>query len=104
MKIAITLMRASLLWVGLAILTFCTPYHASAHVFSNLVENLEVSGGFSHASGDFGLNGFNAGAGLWVNRRISLNFDYDWLSHNSTLGVLSLTSFGHVAVKNRMQD
>lgn len=101
MKMAITLTRASLLWVGVAILTLCNPYPASAQF---ILDNLELSGGYSHASGDFGLNGFNLGAGVWVNRRVSLNFDYDWLANNSTLGVLSLTSFGHTAVKNRMQD
>jgi opacity protein-like surface antigen len=101
MKCAITLTRAVLLGVGVAILTLCNPYRASAQ---GLVDNLEVSGGYNHTSGDFGLNGFNAGAGLWVNRRVSLNFDYDWTATNSTLGVLSLTSIGHTAIKNRLQD
>src|SRR5215475_12328373 len=97
MKCAITLTRASLLVVGVAILTFCTSNHAYAQ---SLVDNLEVSGGYNHTSGDFGLNGFNLGTGLWVNRRVSLNFDYDWTGTNSTLGVLSLTSIGHTAIKN----
>lgn len=101
MKVAITLTQALLLCVGVAILPLCTPDRASAQ---GLLDNLEVSGGYNHSTGDFGLNGFNAGAGLWVNRRVSLNFDYDWLSNNSTLGVLSLTSIGHTAIKNRMQD
>jgi opacity protein-like surface antigen len=101
MKCAITLTRASLLVVGVAILTLCNPYHAVAQ---SLVDNLEVSGGYNHTSGDFGLNGFNLGTGLWVNRRVSLNLDYDWTGTNSTLGVLSLTSIGHTAIKNRLQD
>jgi len=100
MKFRIKLTQASLLWVGVAILTLCNPYRASAQI----VDNLEFSGGYNHTSGDLGLNGFNAGAALWVNRRITLNFDYDWLAKNTTLGVLSVTSFGHVAIKNRMQD
>jgi len=104
MKIAITLTRASLLCVGVAILTFWTPYHASAQGFSNLLDNLEVSGGYNHTTGDFGLNGFNVAGGLWVNRRVSLNLDYDYARTNATLGVLSLTSIGHTAVKNRLQD
>jgi hypothetical protein len=101
MKFRITLTQASLLWVGVAILTLCSPYRASAQFIRN---NLEVSGGYNHTSGDLGFNGFNLGAGLWVNRRVSLNFDYDWTAKNSTLGVLSLTSFGHTAIKNRLQD
>jgi opacity protein-like surface antigen len=101
MKCAITLTRALLLGVGVAILTLCTPYRTFAQ---SLVDNLEVSGGYNHTSGDFGLNGFNLGTGLWVNRRVSLNLDYDWTGTNSTLGVLSLTSIGHTAIKNRLQD
>src|SRR5215469_5697521 len=101
MKIATTIMRASLVCLGVAILTFCIPNHAYAQ---SLVDNLEVSGGYNHTSGDFGLNGFNLGTGLWVNRRVSLNFDYDWTGTNATLGVLSLTSIGHTAIKNRLQD
>lgn len=101
MKTAITLMRAALLWAGVAILMLCNPYRASAQSW---LDNFELGGGFSHASGDFGLNGFNAAAGYWVNRRVSLNMDYDWLANNSTLNVLSMTSLGHTAVKNRMQD
>ena len=100
MKFAITLTQASLLWIGVAILTLCNPYRASAQ----LRNNLEVGGGYTHVSGDFGLNGFNLRTGLWVNRRVSLNLDYDWTAKNSTLGVLSLTSFGHTAIKNRLQD
>jgi len=101
MKCAITLTRASLLGLGVAILTLCTPYRTFAQ---SIVDDLEVSGGYNHTSGDFGLNGFNLGTGLWVNRRVSLNLDYDWTGTNSTLGVLSLTSIGHTAIKNRLQD
>ena len=101
MKIATTITRASLVCLGVAILTFCTPNHAYAQ---SLVDKLEVSGGYNHTSGDFGLNGFNLGTGLWLNRHVSLNFDYDWTGTNSTLQVLSLTSIGHTAVKNRLQD
>jgi opacity protein-like surface antigen len=105
MKVVVTLMQASLLYVVVAILTFCTPYRASAQGFSDLQSNLEVSGGYTHVTGDFGVNGFTAGAGLWFNRRVSMNFDYDTAWNTSTLGVLSLTSFaGHTAIKNHLQD
>ena len=101
MKFVITLRQALLLCVGVAILTLCNPSRAFAQ---GLLDDLEVSGGFNHTTGDLGLNGFNAGAGLWVSRRISLNFDYDYVRTNTTLGVLSLTSTGHTAIKNRLQD
>src|SRR5262249_53874564 len=86
------------------ILTFCTPYHAIAQGLSNFPDNLEVSGGFTHVTGDFGLNGFNAAAGLWFDRHVSVNFDYDSAYHTSTFGVLSLTSIGPTAIRNRVQD
>lgn len=81
MKFRITLTQEWLLCLGVAILTFCTPYHAFAQGFSNFPDHLEVSGGFTHLTGDFGLNGFNAAAGL-------VNFDYDSAYHTSTFGVL----------------
>src|SRR5262252_2538131 len=102
MKFAITLTQASLLYLGVAILTFCISERASAQTFSE--NNLEVGGGYTHVTGDSGLNGFNLSTGLWFNRHISLNVDYDWASNTSTLGVLSLTNAGHTAVKNRYQD
>jgi opacity protein-like surface antigen len=101
MKFAITRMQALLLYVGMASLTFCMPYRAAAQ---DLRDNLEVSGGFAHVTGDAGLNGFNLATGYWFNRHVSLNFDYDWASNTSTLGVLSLTSIGHTAIKSRFQD
>lgn len=104
MRFVITRTQASLLCVGVAILTFCTPYRASAQIFSDWQNHLEASGGYNHTTGDFGLNGFNVGTGYWLNRRISLNFEYDWTGKTSTLGLLSLTSIGHTAIKNRFQD
>ena len=101
MKFAIPLRQAWLLCVGAAILTLCNPSRAFAQ---GIVDNLEFSGGYNHTTGDFGLNGFNLAAGLWVNRRVSVNLDYDYVVKNGTLGVLSLTSIGHTAIKNRMQD
>ena len=101
MKSAVTLKQAVLLCVGVVILTFCTPYRASAQ---ELQDNLELSGGYMHVSGDSGLNGFNIGAGYWLNKHVSLNFDYDGGFNTSTLGVLSLTNVGHTAIKSRLQD
>ncbi|HEX6802411.1 MAG TPA: hypothetical protein VF133_01935 [Terriglobales bacterium] len=104
MKFVMTLKQALLLFLGVAIVTFCTPYRASAQDFSNLLDNLELSGGFNHETGDFGLNGFTAAAGVWLGRRAQIDLDYDSAYHTSTLGVLSLTSIGHTAIKNRIQD
>lgn len=104
MKYATGLRQLSLFCVAVAILTFCISNHAFAQDFSNWEDNLELSGGFSHATGDLGFNGFNAATGLWFDRHVSVNFDYDSVYKTSTLGVLSITSIGHTAIKNRMQD
>lgn len=100
MKFAIRLTKASLLCAGVAILTLCAPYRASAQDLNNL----EVTGGYSHISGDSGLNGFNLSSGYWFNRFVTVNVDYDFTGNTSTLGLLSLTSAGHTAVRSRLQD
>lgn len=100
MKRAMKLRQLSLVAIGVAVLTLCIPDRSQAQI----VDNLEVSGGFAHVTGDLGLNGFNFGAGLWLNRRVSLNFDYDTAWKTSSLDVLSLTSVGTTAIKNHYQD
>ena len=49
-------------------------------------QSVEVSGGYTHLSGDGGLDGFNAGAAWWVTRRVALAFDYDSGWDTSHLG------------------
>jgi hypothetical protein len=39
--------------------------------------HLELHAGYAHITGDGGLDGFNAGAALRFNRRVSIGFDYD---------------------------
>lgn len=71
-------------------------------VFST--SNLELSGGWVHSTGDSGLDGFNVGASLWFNRRVSIAFDYDKAGDTSTLGNFGLTSAGLISVKSHMQN
>jgi len=66
--------------------------------------NLELSGGWIHSTGDNGLDGFNFGASLWFNRRVSIAFSYDHAGDTSTLGNFGLTSAGLVTINSHLQN
>lgn len=78
-----------------ALLTFSV--HASA-------QNMYLSGGYAHISGNGGLDGYNVGAEGVLNHRIALAFDYDRGFDNNALGVFALTPIGTIATHNRMQN
>jgi len=67
-------------------------------------QKLEVSGGYTHTSGDGGLDGFNIGAAAWITNRISLAVDYDTGWDTSHLGVFELTQTGAVITKSHLQN
>lgn len=66
-------------------------------------QGLEVGGGYSHVTGDFGTNGFNVGAAWWATNRVTLGADYDSTWNSSTLGVFAFTQTGSIAVKSHLQ-
>jgi hypothetical protein len=66
--------------------------------------NLELSGGWVHSTGNNGLDGFNLGASLWFNRRVSIAFSYDHAGDTSTLGNFGLTSAGLVTINSHLQN
>ena len=67
-------------------------------------QSLEVNGGYTHISGDGGLDGFSAGAAMWVAPRISLAIDYDSAWDSSHLGAFELTSTGLIVTKSHLQN
>jgi outer membrane protein OmpA-like peptidoglycan-associated protein/opacity protein-like surface antigen len=67
-------------------------------------QNLELSGGYAHISGDGGLDGFNVGAAWRMGNRVSLAFDYDSAWDTSRLGVFELTQTGLIVSKSHLQD
>lgn len=77
---------------------------ASCHLNAQLIHNLELSGGWAHASGNNGLDGYNAGAALWFTNRVSVGFDYDNVRDTNALTAFALTSGGLITVKSRVQD
>jgi opacity protein-like surface antigen len=67
-------------------------------------QGLEVSGGFTHITGDFGTNGFDVGAAWWFTHRVTLAANYDSSWNSSNLGVFAFTSIGAIAVKSHLQN
>jgi hypothetical protein len=71
---------------------------------AQIVHNLEFSGGWTHASGNNGLDGFNLGAALWLSKRVSVAFDYDHIHDTSSLTAFALTSGGLITTKSNMEN
>jgi len=67
-------------------------------------QSVEFSGGYTHISGDGGLDGFRIGTAAWFTQRVSLAFDYDTAWDTSHLGVFDLTQTGLVVSKSHLQD
>jgi outer membrane protein OmpA-like peptidoglycan-associated protein/opacity protein-like surface antigen len=65
---------------------------------------LELNGGYVHASGDSGLDGYNVGASAWLSRRVSVGFDYDDTYDNTHLGAFELTQTGTIITKSHLQN
>jgi hypothetical protein len=64
----------------------------------------ELSGGWSHITGDEGLNGFNAGAWVYLDPKISIGFNYDGVYNTSVLGAFAITNVGLTTTKSHLQN
>jgi hypothetical protein len=67
-------------------------------------QNLEVNGGWVHATGDFGVDGFEIGGAYWVTSRVALAGNYDSAWDTSRVGSFELTSVGLITVKSHLQN
>lgn len=67
-------------------------------------QSMEFSGGYTHISGDGGLDGFKVGAAAWFTQRVSVALDYDTAWDTSHLGVFELTQTGLVVSKSHLQN
>jgi len=72
--------------------------------FTVSAQKADVNGGYTHISGDGGLDGFNVGASVWFSRRLSMGFDYDSGWDTSHLGVFELTQTGVIVTKSHLQN
>ena len=67
-------------------------------------QSVELGGGYAHISGDGGVDGFNAGAAMWVTERVAMAFDYDSAWDSSHLGAFDLTASGIIISKSHLQN
>ena len=67
-------------------------------------QGLEVGGGYSHLTGDFGTDGFNAGAAWWFTKRVTIAADYDSTWDTSSLTNFAFSNSGAVATKSHLQS
>ena len=67
-------------------------------------QGLEISGGWTHSTGDFGLDGFEASAGWFFTNRVELVADYDGVWDTSRVGAFELTSVGVIISKAHLQN
>jgi hypothetical protein len=87
--------RAMLLLVPVVLFSISAP---------SMAQNLEVGGGWAHATGDFGLDGFNADIDYWFTPRVSGVLSYDNVWDTSNIGTFELTSIGQIAIKSHLQN
>jgi hypothetical protein len=81
---------------------FCFTFIYSA---KNLhAQGLELSGGYAHSTGDFGVDGFEAGGGWFFTHKVALIADYDSLWDTSRIGAFEFTSVGAISSKSHLQN
>lgn len=66
-------------------------------------QGLEIGGGWSHVSGDFGTSGFDADTAWWFTHKVTLAANYDSGWNATTLGIFTFTQIGAIAVHSRLQ-
>jgi Outer membrane protein beta-barrel domain len=79
----------------LALLVLCLT--ASAQTF-------ELNGGYTHITGDQGVDGFSVGTAVWFTHRVSIAADYDDAWDTSTIGQFELTQTGLIVSKSHLQN
>ena len=67
-------------------------------------QGLELSGGWAHATGDFGLDGFGLGAAWWLSPRVSIAANYDNTYDTSRIGIFEFTTVGTIVSKSHLQN
>jgi hypothetical protein len=77
-------------------------YHASAQSEG---QNLALSGGWGHVSGNNGLDGYSVGTEWWFVNRVSLAFDFDHVNDTNNLSIFALqANTGLITVKSHMEN
>jgi hypothetical protein len=97
-------MKLKQAWRVLAVA--CVGIAASAFAFPRAcaAEDLEVSGGYTHVTSDFGTDGFNLGAGWFFAPRFEIAGNYDDAWDTSRIGDFEFTSLGVIVSKTHLQN
>jgi opacity protein-like surface antigen len=90
-------LRLSYVAIFIAVLALTTAPRA-------YTQGLELGAGWSHITGNFGLDGFVGSAGVWFTPRAAVVFNYDDVYDNSPITAFALSSLGGVSVKSRLQN
>jgi len=67
-------------------------------------QGLEVGGGWSHVTNDFGTDGFNVGGAWWFTDRVSIAADYDSTWDASSLSNFAFIEIGGIAINSHLQS
>jgi opacity protein-like surface antigen len=67
-------------------------------------QGLQVGGGYTHVTGNFGTDGFDVRGAWYFTKRISIAADYDSTWDSSTLGTFAFSDFGAIAVDSHLQN
>jgi opacity protein-like surface antigen len=67
-------------------------------------QGLELSGGWAHATSDFGVDGFNLGAAYFFQPRLAIAAQYDGMWDTSRVGTFEFTSVGAIVAQSHLQD
>lgn len=89
-------MKFAILLLSIA---FALPSASNAQI----VHNLEFTGGWTHVTGNNGLDGYNVGTSLWLSKRVAIAFDFDRVHDTSSLTTFALTN-GLITTKSSMEN
>jgi Outer membrane protein beta-barrel domain len=67
-------------------------------------QDLELSGGWEHATSDFGVDGFNLGAAWFFQPRLAIAAQYDGMWDTTRVGTFEFTSVGAIVAQSHLQD
>ncbi len=67
-------------------------------------QGLGFNAGWSHVSGDFGMDGFTAGASWFFKPNVAITANYDDVWNTNRVGNFAFTSVGAISAKSHLQD
>lgn len=67
-------------------------------------QNIELSGGWAHLTGNNGVDGFDVGAAAMFTSRIGIALNYDDTWDTSTIGAFELSSLGLTTASSHLQN